>query len=81
MPLHGDLSRSAQLYVQAPGAEGLPINPLPERIRPVSGDADALAEQFSAFREAGADLLILLLDPPTEAAIETVARALEKLDG
>jgi alkanesulfonate monooxygenase SsuD/methylene tetrahydromethanopterin reductase-like flavin-dependent oxidoreductase (luciferase family) len=72
------LWRSAEVYVQLDGAHGLPLE-LPEDFVPVAGDAAAIAESLAAFGEAGADLVQVLVDPQTPAAVEQLARAVELL--
>jgi alkanesulfonate monooxygenase SsuD/methylene tetrahydromethanopterin reductase-like flavin-dependent oxidoreductase (luciferase family) len=71
--------RSAAAFVQLDGAIGLPIPRLPDGVEPFTGGASALADWFNAFADAGAEHLVLLLDPPTPAAVDTVGRALEIL--
>jgi alkanesulfonate monooxygenase SsuD/methylene tetrahydromethanopterin reductase-like flavin-dependent oxidoreductase (luciferase family) len=73
------LWRSAEAYVQVAGAHGLPVT-LPETFKPIGGDAAAIAEALSAFGDAGIDLVQVLIDPQTAAAVEQLARAVELVD-
>jgi alkanesulfonate monooxygenase SsuD/methylene tetrahydromethanopterin reductase-like flavin-dependent oxidoreductase (luciferase family) len=71
------LWRSVEVYVQLDGAHGLPID-MPDDFQPITGDASAIAAAIAA--HAGADLVQVLVDPQTPAAVEQLARAVELLD-
>lgn len=72
------LWRSVEVYVQVDGAHGLPID-TPDDLRPITGDAAAIAQALAAHGDAGADLVQVLIDPQTPAAVEQLARAMELL--
>lgn len=72
-----EIRRTAHLVVRLPGAEGLPIDPLPSHLRVIEGETDAVAARLHAFADAGADELMLIVDPARPAAIEQLARATE----
>jgi alkanesulfonate monooxygenase SsuD/methylene tetrahydromethanopterin reductase-like flavin-dependent oxidoreductase (luciferase family) len=48
---------------------------------PLMGDSDHMARELRAYADAGADELILVLDPITEENVRKCARVLELLDG
>jgi alkanesulfonate monooxygenase SsuD/methylene tetrahydromethanopterin reductase-like flavin-dependent oxidoreductase (luciferase family) len=73
------LWRSVEVYVQLDGAHGLPID-MPDDFQPITGDAAAIAAALAAHADAGADLVQVLVDPQTPAAVEQLARAVELLD-
>jgi alkanesulfonate monooxygenase SsuD/methylene tetrahydromethanopterin reductase-like flavin-dependent oxidoreductase (luciferase family) len=66
--------RSAEIYVALSGAHGLPVD-LPEQFRPIRGSSDEIAEGLAGFADAGADLVQVLVDPQTPAAVEELAEA------
>lgn len=72
--------RSAEIYIAVDGAHGLPIE-MPETFHPIGPSADAVAEELAAFDAAGADLVQVLIDPQTPAAVEQLARAVERFRG
>ncbi|HUG48360.1 MAG TPA: LLM class flavin-dependent oxidoreductase [Candidatus Limnocylindria bacterium] len=71
--------RSAEIYVKVAGAHGLPVD-LPPEFESIGGDAAAIAESLDAFAEEGVDLLQVLVDPQTAAAVEALAEAVALLD-
>jgi alkanesulfonate monooxygenase SsuD/methylene tetrahydromethanopterin reductase-like flavin-dependent oxidoreductase (luciferase family) len=66
------LWRSVEVYVQAPGARGLPVT-LPEDF-PIWG-IDELSERLDELAALGAHLVQVLIDPQTPDAVEAVASA------
>jgi alkanesulfonate monooxygenase SsuD/methylene tetrahydromethanopterin reductase-like flavin-dependent oxidoreductase (luciferase family) len=72
-----EVERTAHLVVRLSNAEGLPIDPLPPHLRVIEGGTDAVAARLQAFADAGADELMLIVDPARPAAIEELARAVE----
>jgi len=69
--------RSAEVYVAVDGAHGLPLE-MPDTFRVIRGSADDIAQELAAFDEAGADLLQILIDPQSSAAVEQLAEAVER---
>lgn len=69
--------RSAEIYVAVDGAHGLPIE-MPDTFHPIQGSEDAIAEELAAFDVAGADLVQVLIDPQTPAAVEQLTHAVER---
>jgi len=66
--------RSAHLVASLEGALGLPVN-LPEDDELLGGSAEQLADGLRRCAEAGMDEVMLIVDPPTPEALETLARA------
>jgi probable F420-dependent oxidoreductase len=73
-----EIDRSACVLVEvgAGSGERRPV----DGIRPVAGDADALAPHLRGLAQAGADEAILVVDPITEASVRALAPALAALD-
>jgi probable F420-dependent oxidoreductase len=73
-----EIDRSACVLVEvgAGSGERRPV----DGIRPVAGDAGALAPHLRGLAEAGADEAILVVDPITEASVRALAPALAALD-
>jgi alkanesulfonate monooxygenase SsuD/methylene tetrahydromethanopterin reductase-like flavin-dependent oxidoreductase (luciferase family) len=72
--------RSVEIYVAVDGAHGLPVD-LPDEFIPIRGSADEIAASLAAFDEAGADLVQVLIDPQTPAAVELLAEAVNRYRG
>lgn len=72
----GDVWRSAHLVASLPGAVGLPVK-LPPDEPVLGGEAGELAEGLRSCAAEGLDEVMLIIDPPTPASIELVARAAE----
>jgi len=72
-----EVERTAHLVVRLSNAEGLPIDPLPPHVRVIEGGTDAVAARFQAFADAGANELMLIVDPARPSAIEELARTVE----
>lgn len=66
--------RSAHLVVTLDHALGLPVD-LPEDEEVLGGSAEQVADGLRRCAEAGIDEVMLIVDPPTPRALETVARA------
>ena len=78
----GQVEATACVYVQAPGGGGRTMgDPTMARIQPLRGEPAAMAEQLAAFGAAGADHLMLVVDPITEASIEWLGQVLALLRG
>jgi alkanesulfonate monooxygenase SsuD/methylene tetrahydromethanopterin reductase-like flavin-dependent oxidoreductase (luciferase family) len=75
-----EIQRSAHLVVRLSAPEGLPIDPLPEHVRVISGGTDGVAAGLQGFADAGADELMLLIDPATPAAVTELAEAVSRVD-
>lgn len=71
----GEVWRSAHVVVRLSNPEGLPIDPLPEGFRVIKGGAAEVAASLRAFADAGANELMLLVDPATPAAMHELAAA------
>jgi alkanesulfonate monooxygenase SsuD/methylene tetrahydromethanopterin reductase-like flavin-dependent oxidoreductase (luciferase family) len=72
----GSVWRSVEIYVALDGAHGLPVD-LPEQFARIEG-TDAAAAALAAHDEAGADLVQVLVDPQTPAAVEQLAEAVDR---
>lgn len=72
------ISRSACVLVVLDRAAG--ERPLDEGIPPVEGSADRIAAGLEEFAEAGADEVILVLDPITERSTRVLGESLAILD-
>ncbi len=70
-----EISRSAHVIVRLHDAEGLPIDPIPPEVPLIAGESEEIAASFQRFAEAGADELMMILDPATPSAIERIAEA------
>ena len=57
-----------------------PVERLEDRPAVISGPAEAIADAFRSFREAGFSQLEIMLNPGTMAALEALAPVLELLD-
>lgn len=66
--------KAAEVWVQAPGALGLPV-PVPESLRSAPGHPDQLAAYLARCAASGIDHLVVLLDPQTVEAVEVLAHA------
>ena len=73
------VQRTAHLVVRLSNPEGLPIDPLPAHLRVIEGETDAVAARLQAFAAAGADEVMLIVDPARPAAIEELARIIERM--
>ena len=69
------VERSACVLVEVEPAAG----ERPRHVPPVTGSPTEIAAAFRAFGEAGADEVILVLDPITEASIRALGAALAEL--
>jgi alkanesulfonate monooxygenase SsuD/methylene tetrahydromethanopterin reductase-like flavin-dependent oxidoreductase (luciferase family) len=70
------------VYVQLPGGSGRPMGDYPiGETQPLRGTAAELADQLRAFAQAGATHVQLVVDPITQASIESLADVLAELDG
>ncbi|MCV0377391.1 LLM class flavin-dependent oxidoreductase [Microbacterium sp.] len=74
-----EIERTAHLVVRLSNPEGLPIDPLPAHMRVIAGGTDAVAHRLQAFAAAGADELMLIVDPARPAAIDELARAVKRM--
>lgn len=74
-----EIERTAHLVVRLSNPEGLPIDPLPAHLRVIAGGTDAVAHRLQAFAAAGADELMLIVDPARPAAIDELARAVKRM--
>lgn len=74
-----DVQRTAHLVVRLSNPEGLPIDPLPPHLRIIEGETDAVAARLRAFADAGADEVMLIVDPARTEAMDELARAAEEL--
>jgi alkanesulfonate monooxygenase SsuD/methylene tetrahydromethanopterin reductase-like flavin-dependent oxidoreductase (luciferase family) len=74
----GEIERSACVFLafQAHSSE----RPHTDDAPPLIGDAEHLARELRAYADAGADELILVLDPITEESVRACAAVLELLD-
>ena len=74
----GEIERSACVFLafQAESSE----RPHTDEAPPLIGDAEHVARELRAYADAGADELILVLDPITEESVRKCAAALELLD-
>lgn len=78
----GEVERTCALLVQLDGGAGRRMGDYPgERPAPISGSASEIADRIAAFAAAGAAHVQLVLDPITEAGIETMGATLDLLDG
>jgi probable F420-dependent oxidoreductase len=74
----GELERSACVFIAFdPESRERPHS---DEGPPLVGDAEHLARELRAYADAGADELILVLDPITEESVRKCAAALELLD-
>lgn len=77
----GAVAATVCVLVQLPGGSGRVMGDFPGRdIRPVTGTSDDIAAHLAALAAAGAEHLQLVLDPITEASIETIGAVLAVLD-
>jgi alkanesulfonate monooxygenase SsuD/methylene tetrahydromethanopterin reductase-like flavin-dependent oxidoreductase (luciferase family) len=75
----GEIERSACVFLAF--GSGSPERPHTDEAPPLTGDAEHIAGALRAYAAAGADELILVLDPITEETVRTCAAVLELLDG
>jgi alkanesulfonate monooxygenase SsuD/methylene tetrahydromethanopterin reductase-like flavin-dependent oxidoreductase (luciferase family) len=74
----GGIERSACVFVAF--GSGSRERPHTDEAPPLMGDAEHLARELRAYAGAGADELILVLDPITEESVRTCGTVLELLD-
>jgi alkanesulfonate monooxygenase SsuD/methylene tetrahydromethanopterin reductase-like flavin-dependent oxidoreductase (luciferase family) len=74
----GEIERSACVFVAF--GSGSPERPHTDEAPPLTGDAGQIAGALRAYAAAGADELILVLDPISEETVRTCAAVLELLD-
>jgi len=78
----GEVQATAAVYVQVAGGEGRTFGGDKNRhMAPVSGSVEEIAERLTAFAEAGAAHLQLVVDPITRQSIEHLGEVLAVLDG
>lgn len=77
----GNVAATVCVLVQLAGGSGRVMGDFPGRdIRPVTGSPADIAAHLAALARAGAEHVQLVLDPITEASIETVGAVLDILD-
>ena len=77
----GSVGATACVLVQLPGGSGRVMGDFPGRdIAPVTGTPENIAAHLAALAAAGAEHLQLVLDPITEASIDTIGAVLDVLD-
>jgi probable F420-dependent oxidoreductase len=77
-----EVERTVAVQVRLPGGVGRPSGDaaVAERIKPLEGDPDAMAEELRAYAAAGVSEVQLVLDPIDRASIERFAPVLAILD-
>ncbi len=76
----GQVAATCAVHVRLPGGTGRQMGDYPSGAgEPLQGRADELAEQLTAFADAGADHVQLVLDPIVPASIEVLADVLALL--
>jgi len=78
-----EVARTVAVQVRLPEGRGRMsgATSTSERVRPLEGDARAMADELRAYAAAGIDEVQLVLDPIDRPAIERFARVLDRLDG
>ncbi len=78
-----EIEATACVYVQASGGGGRTMGDpsMAERVQPLRGEPAAMAEQLAAFEAAGAEHLMLVVDPITDASVEWLGGVLALLRG
>jgi len=78
-----EVARTVAVQVRLPEGRGRMsgATSTSERVRPLEGDARAMADELRAYAAAGIDEVQLILDPIDRPAIERFARVLDTLDG
>jgi alkanesulfonate monooxygenase SsuD/methylene tetrahydromethanopterin reductase-like flavin-dependent oxidoreductase (luciferase family) len=71
--------RSAHVVARLEGWEGLPIDPIPDHIRLITGSEQQIGETLHTMADAGADELMIIVDPAKPTALEQLARAREQI--
>ena len=72
---------TAAVYLQLPGGDGRPMGDYPiGETQPLRGSPAELADHLRAFAAAGATHVQLVIDPITQASIESLADVLAALD-
>ncbi len=75
-----EIQKSVTVLVHAPGAgSGKAENPARRSACPIAGSQQDIAEHLVAFREAGVDVVQLVVDPITTASIEWLGGVLTAL--
>ena len=77
----GAVAATAAVHVRLPGGRGrLMGDKRADGVRPIEGTVAEIADQLRAFGTAGAAHLQLVVDPITQASIETLGDVLAALD-
>jgi alkanesulfonate monooxygenase SsuD/methylene tetrahydromethanopterin reductase-like flavin-dependent oxidoreductase (luciferase family) len=78
-----EIERTVAVHVRLPGGSGRTMGDTSttERIRPLEGAPEAMAEELRAYAAAGVSEVQLVLDPIDRPSIERFARVLAILDG
>jgi probable F420-dependent oxidoreductase len=74
------IERTVTVLVRLPGGTGRLQRDTSMAARPLQGPPDVIAEALRAYAREGIDHVQLVVDPITEASIETLGRVLEELD-
>ena len=75
-----DVERTVAVLVKLPGATGRRELDPSEKVIPLEGSVDDIADGLRAYSREGVGHVQLVIDPITEASIEALAPVLEKLD-
>ena len=75
-----DVERTVAVLVKLPGATGRRELDPSEKVIPLEGSVDDIADGLRAYSREGVGHVQLVIDPITEASIEGLAPVLEKLD-
>jgi alkanesulfonate monooxygenase SsuD/methylene tetrahydromethanopterin reductase-like flavin-dependent oxidoreductase (luciferase family) len=75
-----DVERTAAVLVRMPGASGTREADPAERVTPLEGSPDEMAEALRAYAREGIGHVQLVIDPITEASIAALAPVLQRLD-
>lgn len=73
------LERTVAVYVRFPGG-GVGLRGTRASCRPITGEAEAIANQLRAFAAVGIDHVQLVLDPVDARSVEALSPVLEHLD-
>jgi probable F420-dependent oxidoreductase len=76
----GEVDATAAVYVQLDTGPGRPHGVGSSSALPIRGDTSEIAEQLTGFAAAGASHIQLVVDPITEAGIESLGAVLAILD-